>query len=121
MVSSWPEFASQCKSRLSAIARSCFLGRARWQEKFQEVNQLLEELREESARSEAKRRELEQENLDLRERVSEFEIKLAQPQPVTLPLGEVPPGQQFGAQCHRSSQRNPRSPRAGMSQVPKSN
>ena len=97
MVSSWPEFASQCKSRLSAIARSCFLGRARWQEKFQEVNQLLEELREESARSEAKRRELEQENLDLRERVSEFEIKLAQPQPVTLPLGEVPPGQQFGA------------------------
>jgi DNA-binding transcriptional MerR regulator len=97
VVSSWPNFVSECKSRLSAIARSCFLGRARWREKFQEVKELLEALQEESAQSEARRTQLEQENLELRERVSELEIKLAQPQPVTLPLGKVPGGQQFGA------------------------
>jgi hypothetical protein len=97
VVSSWPEFVSQCKCRLSAIARSCFLGRARWQEKFREVNELLEGLREESAQIEAHRLQLERENIELRERVSELEIRLAQPRPVTLPLGEIPRGQQFGA------------------------
>lgn len=97
MSSSWPNFVSQCKSRLSAIARSCFLGRTRWHEKFREVNQLVEELRERGMESEARRAQLEQENTHLRDRVAELEGKLAQPQPMKLPLGEVPPEQQFGA------------------------
>ena len=46
---------------------------------------------------EADRERLEQENRELGERVAELEGQLAQPQPVTLPLGEIPPGQQFGA------------------------
>jgi hypothetical protein len=97
VVTSWPSFVSQCKSRLSAIARSCFLGRAHWQEKFQEVNEVLEKLREEWAQSEAYRGQLEQENGELRERVAELTTQLAQPQPVRLPLGDVPRGQQYGA------------------------
>ena len=46
---------------------------------------------------EADRERLEQENRELGERVAELEDRLAQPQPVTLPFGEIPPGQQFGA------------------------
>jgi hypothetical protein len=41
--------------------------------------------------------QLEQENLELLGRLSELETKLAQPQPVTLPLGDPPSGQQYGA------------------------
>ncbi len=73
MVSSWPTFVSQCKSRLSAIARSCFLGRALWREKFKEVSELIEELRKEIEAAEAYGQQLEQENTQLRERVSELE------------------------------------------------
>ena len=97
MVSSWPIFVSQCKSRLSAIARSCFLGRAHWREKFKEVSELIEELRKEMEAAEAHGQQLVQENIQLRERVLELEIQLAQPQPVKLPLGDVPRGQQYGA------------------------
>ena len=97
MSTSWPKFASDCKSRLSAIARSCFLGRARWAEKCREQQQLLEELREEAANSEARIEQLAQENDRLRERIAELEAQLAQPQPLELPLGEAPPGQQYGA------------------------
>lgn len=97
MSSSWPKFISECKSGLSAIARSCFLGRAHWREKFLEVQQLLEELCQEAAKSEARREQFEQENRRLRDRIADLEVKLAQPQPVKLPVGETPPGQQYGA------------------------
>ena len=46
---------------------------------------------------EADRERLEQENRELGERVAELEGQFAQPQAVTLPLDEIPPGQQFGA------------------------
>jgi hypothetical protein len=97
VTSSWPNFVSQCKSRLSAIARSCFLGRAHWHQKFEEVKELLEELRKQCAQFEAQGEQLEQENRQLRERVAELTSQLAQPQPVKLPLGDVPGGQQYGA------------------------
>ena len=97
MVSSWRKFVSECKSRSSAIARSCFLARLRWYRKCRELRQRLEELRRQAAMLEADRERLEQENRELGERVAELEGQLAQPQPVTLPLGEIPPGQQFGA------------------------
>ena len=67
MVSSWTNFVSQCKSRLSAIARSCYLGRAHWQRKFQEVSQLLEEALDSGAKSEAIREQLKQENIQYRQ------------------------------------------------------
>lgn len=97
MVPSWPNFVSQCKSRLSAVARSCFLGRAHWREKCREIDDLLREVRREGEELEARRVQLEHENLQLRQRISALEIRLAEPQPVQLPLGDVPGGQQYGA------------------------
>ncbi len=43
MASSWTRFGSGCKSRLSAIARSCFLGRAHLRDKFNRLKQVVEE------------------------------------------------------------------------------
>ncbi len=97
MASLWSKFGSQCKSRLSAIARSCFLGRARWREKFKEASEALERLHTEMAKAKADRVRVERENMELCRRVSELENQLAQPQPVTLPLGEPPRGHQYGA------------------------
>ncbi len=97
MSSSWPNYVSQCKSRLSAIARCCFLGREYWHEKFQEAQRLLDQLCQERAECEARREQFLQENLQLQARVLELEAKLAQAQSVKLPLDEPPPGQQYGA------------------------
>lgn len=97
MSSSWPNYVLQCKSRLSAIARCCFLGRENWRERFQEAQRLLDEFHQEVAKCEASREQFARENLQLQSRVSELEAKLAQPQPVKLPVGERPPGQQYGA------------------------
>lgn len=94
---SWSDFWPSCNSPLSAIARSCFLGRLHWSEKYQDAKQTQEELRNAIATSEARCRQLEQENQDLCQRVSELETELAEPRPISLPLGEVPPGQQYGA------------------------
>jgi hypothetical protein len=41
--------------------------------------------------------QLEQENGDLCQRVSELQAQLAEPRQIQLPLGDVPPGQQYGA------------------------
>jgi len=95
--SSWPIFVSNCKSRLSALARSCFHGRAYWHEKFQEAQHLVDELCEAEAQCAARCEQLEQQNLQWRERVLELEAQLAQPPAVKLPVGDVPPGQQYGA------------------------
>ena len=97
MVSSWTEFGAGCKSRLSALARSCFLRRRHWQQKYIETNQALRAAQELAATSEAQCRQLEQQQADLRRQVAELQRQLAEPRPVSLPLGEVPPGQQYGA------------------------
>lgn len=97
MGSSWAEFGANCKSRLSAIARSCFLGRTHWIEKSQETKRAGEELRKALAVCEARCRRIERENEDLRRRNSELESQGAEPRPIQLPLGDVPHGQQFGA------------------------
>ena len=97
MQPSWTNFASECKSRLSAIARSCYLGRVHWLEKYREAEQANAKLKEAIANCEARCRELEREKEDLCQRVSELEAELAEPRQIQLPLGDVPPGQQFGA------------------------
>ena len=97
MRSSWTKFVSECKTRLSAIARSCFLGRRLWFEKYKEAKQLLEKLQQEESRWDAHRKELEKRNRELHQQILDLEFKLSQPQPLKLPLGKVPPGQQFGA------------------------
>lgn len=96
MVSSWTIYYAECKSRLSALARSCYLRRIFWQQKCQEAKLVQEELREAIADSDARCRQLEQENEDLCRRVSELEVELAESRQIQLPLGEAPPGQQYG-------------------------
>lgn len=96
MALSWTKFVSGCKSRLSALARSCFLRRLHWFRKYQEAKQAQEELREALAERDARCRQLEQENEILSGRVSELEAELAEPRPIELPLGEAPPRQQYG-------------------------
>ena len=97
MGSSWIGFVSGCKSRWSALARSCFLRRRHWQQKYIEAKQALKELRELAATSAAQCRQLEQQQADLRQQVAELQRQLAEPRPVVLPLGETPPGQHYGA------------------------
>jgi hypothetical protein len=94
---SWSEFTIQCKSRWSAIARSCFLGRAAAQEKCRDVKQQLQEVRSAAAQREIVIARLQQEHQQLQKRIAELEAERAQPRPATLPLGEAPPDMQYGA------------------------
>ncbi len=97
MASSWTKFVSRCKSRSSAIARSCFLSRQRWYEKYKEAKDLLDASQEKGAALQTAHERLEAEIANLRERIAELETEMAQPKVAEWPLGEVPPGQQFGA------------------------
>jgi len=94
---SWSDYVSKCKSRLSATARSCYLGKLHWARKCREVKQTAKSLRELLANSTARCQELENKNQELHQRVAELEAELAKPHPVELPLGEAPRGQQYGA------------------------
>lgn len=97
MVSSWTELVSGCKSRLSALARSCFLRRRHWQQKYLDTKQALRESQEALARCEARGQELEQQQQAAVQQVATLQSQLAEPRPVLLPVGETPPGQQSGA------------------------
>jgi hypothetical protein len=55
------------------------------------------ELRKAIANYEERCRELEQRNDQLRTQVLDLQVQIAQPCPIELPLGDVPPGQQYGA------------------------
>lgn len=97
MVLSWPRFLSRCKSRLSALARSLFLSRQHWQQKSLAAQQAQRELQEALAQCEARCRQLERQRHELAEQVARGQTRLEQPCPVALPLGDVPPGHQYGA------------------------
>jgi hypothetical protein len=97
MGSSWTSYASGCKSRLSAIARSCFLRRQHWLRKYQEAKRAEKEVRESLVNAEARCLELQQKNQDLCRQVAELQAESAKPRPIQLPLGDVPPGQQYAA------------------------
>lgn len=97
MVSSWSMFMSCCKSRLSALARSLFLSRRRWQEKYFASEQARREWQEAAAMSEARCQELGQRNQELQKQADEWQRQLAEPRPVSLPLGAAPPEHQYGA------------------------
>ncbi len=93
---SWTKFASKCKSRLSAIARGCFLGRASWRERCLEFKQLLEEAQVHRAEAEAGWEQSQHENELLRARIAELEAECARPRPIKLPIGEPPAYGQYG-------------------------
>lgn len=96
MLSSWSIFISNCKSRVSAIGRSCFLGREAAKERCRLIKQQWQEVRDEAARSKAEIFRLEEQEQRSEARIAELIAELAQPQPVALPLGEAPPGLQYG-------------------------
>lgn len=97
MSASWSIFVSNCKSGLSAIARSCFLGRKAAKERCRKIKRQLKEERDEAARKRAEILRLQEEDQRSQQRTAELVAELAQPQPVALPLGEAPPGMQYGA------------------------
>jgi hypothetical protein len=97
VVSSWSMFMACCKSRVSALARSLFLSRQHWQRKYLSAEQERQALQEAFLRSESRCRELVQHQRDLEQHVAQLQTQLAQPRPVTLPLGDTPPGHQYGA------------------------
>lgn len=97
MVTSWTDFGLVCKSRLSALARSCFLGRRHWRQKYLDAKQALRESQELLAQSEARCQQLEQQHQASVQQVATLESQLAEPGPVSLPVGAPPPGQQYGA------------------------
>jgi hypothetical protein len=100
---SWPEFYGNCKSRISAIARTCFQGRQRWKEKyFQEVERLQGEICELEKQGKARQSTIEQlqsERDVAYQRVSLLEQQLTESQSacVRLPDDQPAPGQQYGA------------------------
>ena len=91
MAASWMEFVSGCKTRWSALARSLFLGRRLWQQKYFETKQALKESQALLAQSEARCRQLEQQPQALVQQVAALQSQLTEPQPVSLPLGAPPP------------------------------
>jgi hypothetical protein len=97
VVSSWPKFVSRCKSRLSALGRSCYLRRQHWHRKYEQGQHTQRELQETIANCQARCRQLEQQNQDLGRQVAELQSQLAAPRPFALPVGNVPSGQQYGA------------------------
>lgn len=97
MVSSWTKFVSGCKSRLSVLARSCFLRRRHWQQKYLDTKQALRESQELLAQCAARCQQLEQQNQASVQQVATLQSQLAEPRPLSLPLGAPPPGQQYGA------------------------
>ena len=81
---------------MSAIARVCYQGRTQWRERVVGLQQTVREQCERIAAADRRNEQLEQENERLREEVAALKSELARPQPIKLPMGKVPRGQQFG-------------------------
>jgi hypothetical protein len=73
------------------------LTRQRWFEKYKEARERLDASQREIAALQVRGERLEEEIVKLCERIAELEREIAQPKLVEWPVGEVPPGQQFGA------------------------
>ncbi len=95
MLLSWPKFVNQCKSRLGAISRACFLGRAVWRDRARRWRRVARRLEQRAER-------LKLRNEQLKQTVQELKTELAQQKasPATsshpLELDSVkPPGCQY--------------------------
>jgi len=82
---------------VSAIGRSCFLGREAAKERCRKIQQRLQAARDEVAANEAEIFRLEEQEQQTQARIVKLAAELARPRPVELPLGEPPPGMQYGA------------------------
>lgn len=97
MFSSWSKFMERCASRVSALARSCFLGRNLWRGRCRDLRRQVAELRGELESALLAQRRVEVLNEQLRSRVQEVEAERDQARQRALPLGEPPKGQHYGA------------------------
>jgi hypothetical protein len=79
------------------LARSCFLRRRHWQQKYLHTKQAWRESQELLVQCQARCQQLEQQNQASVEQVAALQSQLAEPRPVSLPLGAPPPSQQYGA------------------------
>lgn len=86
-MSSWPKFIHGCKSRLSAIARSCFLSREQWAGKYSDLCQRYRLMRSQMSKTITQLKCREQELEQLIEKL-EQELK-------TLRAGEKQADEQF--------------------------
>ena len=96
MATSWSDFFPQCKSRLSAIARSLFLGRVRLRRQIRKPGLQRHELLARVKHDRARIRQLEADKRELQARNLALETEAATPRPWDLPLGDIPKGQQYG-------------------------
>ncbi len=71
MLLSWPKFVNQCKSRLGAISRACFLGRAVWRDRARRWRRVARRLEQRAER-------LKLRNEQLKQTVQELKTELAQ-------------------------------------------
>lgn len=96
---SWPTFRLECKTRLSGLSRSLFLGRERWVKRCQRLTKKLQDNRLELAQAKSAQEKLEVENENLREQISQLKqeaLQKAKETAVVLPLDLPEAGQQFG-------------------------
>ena len=102
MGTSWPSFIDGCKSRFSAIARSVYLGRQHWIQKYREevasLKQQVAQIDSERKQFEAVADELRQERDNALQKSRELEQQLAERNKrVQLPDDPPAPGQHYGA------------------------
>lgn len=65
MESSWVEFVSSCRSRMSALERSCFLRRRYWRLKCRAAKEARQELGAEPNQCQARCQQIEQQQAGL--------------------------------------------------------
>lgn len=93
----WPTFRSQCKTRLSGLARSLFHSRQRASRRAQRVADELKVVCRLLAQAKSAQEGLEAENELLRQRISQLQQHACNQAHVHLPSDRPIPGQQFGA------------------------
>lgn len=99
MTISWPTFRLECKTRLSGLSRSLFLGRERWLKRSQRITKDLQDTRLELAHTKSSKEKLEVENEKLREQIARLQqeaLQKGKDAAVALPPDVPDAGQQFG-------------------------
>lgn len=102
MATSWTKFVDRCKSRFSALARSCYLGREHWKEKCAEscacLGDQIQELSAQCKRAESVAEHYQQLWQEQLQRAEGLEQQLEQAkQSIQLPDDPPASGQHYGA------------------------
>jgi hypothetical protein len=96
VASLWATIAPTYRSRWSALARSFFLARNHARQQLRQRNRQLRELRDQLQHTQTRLELAEAQNRQLHEQLRVRDTPPPQPQPITLPIGDTLPHQQFG-------------------------